>query len=135
MKVATSGLHEAQQAMMKTLAAVKPSGLLGRVVHTGLTMALHRSIARTHVETGALRLAQRGRMETDARGRVYIDPSALGVRRIGGKLRVTTTKRPAVYGAVEHSRGGSHAFYEQVERLDGSNIAWTMITTFMRGMP
>lgn len=126
MKVSIQGLQKAQEANMRLLAAVKPSGALGRAVKEGVTLALHRSIARTHVDTGALRASHRGKLENASRGRVSIDANAAGARR-GAK--------PSVYGPYEHARGGSHAFYQRVEQEDGSTIARAMMTALVRGLP
>ena len=48
-----------------------------------------------------------------ARGRVYIDPSAVNPR---------SGRRTAIYGPYEHARGGSHEFYGRVVGEQGKAI-------------
>lgn len=109
MKMTIQGLQEAQQANIKVIAAVKPSGGLGRAVQYGTIEAHRIAVSLTHVQTGALRASQRMQV-ISARGIVFIDPSAVNPRH---------KARPAVYGPVEEARGGEHAFYARtVDQYD-----------------
>jgi hypothetical protein len=65
---------------------------------------------------GGLRAAHRMQREGLALWRIYLDPLAVNPRG----------QRPAVYGPVEHARGGEHAFYERVELERGQDIGESM---------
>lgn len=118
------GIQAAQDAMLRGVAALKPSGALGRMVKDA-TLRAHRYVASiTHVDTGALKASHRIEV-SGARGQIYIDPSA--VRSDGG--------RPAVYGLVEHARGGAHAFYARTVSEAGQRIAQEAIAQMRRELP
>lgn len=106
MDVSIQGLQDAQHDNLKMIRALHPSSGLGEAVRYAAT-DLHRySVAITHVDTGALRASHRINYSIyglEAMAEIYIEPGASNPR--GG--------RPAVYGVVEHSRGGDHAFYER----------------------
>lgn len=105
------GLQEAQRANIQEIAAVKPSGGLGRAVKYATIEAHRIAVTETDVITGSLRASHRMKV-LSARGEVYIDPSAVNPR---------TRQRPVDYGPFEEARGGHHAFYantvEQYDRI------------------
>lgn len=95
-------LAEVQAENNRSIAELQPSGALGQLIKD-VTLDLHRyDISIVHVDTGALKQAQRMRVE-GAYGEVFIDPYA--VNRKG--------QRPIVYGPFEHARGGDHAFMDR----------------------
>ena len=115
-RLSITGIQEAQAANNRAVAALKPSGALGRAVQYG-TIAAHRyAIGFTHVDTGALKSSQRMEI-SGVRGRVFIDPSA---------FNPSCGQRTAMYGPYEHARGGSHAFYQRVIDEHGQEITQEM---------
>lgn len=127
MPTSIKGLQEAQRAMFKLIAAVKPSGAMANAVRMATIDAIRYAISITHVDTGTLRASHRMRMETDsreARGVIYIDPNAI---RPGGG-------RPARYGVGENFRGGSHAFYARVPVERGESIARQAANAIIRSI-
>ncbi len=114
MRWTIEGIQEAQAANLRALAVVKPSGAFGRAIHHA-TAAAHRfAVIFTHVDTGALRAAQRATYtDWDLRGQIFIDPSA---------RNPVSGERPAEYGIYEHARGGEHAFYQRVIDERGNEI-------------
>lgn len=120
-----TGIQQAQRAMLKTLAAVKPSGGLGRALQY-MTAEAHRFlVAVTHVDTGAYRGSQIPRQETPSRYRIYINPSTTNPR---------TGARPSRYGPVEEARGGSHAAYERTYH-EGPAIAGRAVSYLLADLP
>jgi hypothetical protein len=86
--------------------------------------------AITHVETGAL--ASSHRVYYDAarqRGEISPDPSVMQHR----------SRRPArsveTYAAVEHARGGTHAFYQRTLNEYGEAVVRRGVTAYMGRMP
>lgn len=103
MRVTIRGLQEAQRAMLKTIAAVKPAGGLGRAVQY-LAVEAHRYLVGiTHVDTGAYRASQFITRLGLERYMIHINPSA----------KNPYGARPAIYGVVEEARGGEHAAYQR----------------------
>lgn len=101
MRTSIRGLQEAQRANAEMIAAVKPSGGLGRAVQYGTIEAHRIAVTFTHVQTGSLRASHRMNV-AGRRGEIYIDPTAVNPR---------TGNKPSDYGPVEEGRGGLHAFY------------------------
>ena len=122
-----SGIIEAQKAVLKAVAAVEPRGGLGRAIQFA-TVAAHRSaVIKTHVITGALRASHL--IDFDAvrpGGDIYINPDARNPR---------TGQRTAVYGPIEHARGGSHAFYQRVIDEEGETIGRQAIQLIQSELP
>ncbi len=113
--VTIEGLQKAQQDNLKRIAALKPAGALGRAVQYA-TLSAHRyTVSITHVwryKGGGLRASHRADVR-GLQGTVTIDPNAVNPRG----------QRPAVYGPIEHARGGSHAFYARTQREYGLQAA------------
>jgi hypothetical protein len=109
--------------MEQTIAAMKPRNAFGRGVRDA-TMRLHRyAVQITHVDSGALRASHMMRV-TNTTGEIYINPNA---RR--GKTR------PAEYGAIEHRRGGSHAFYQRTLDEHSSEALQAAHRAILAGLP
>lgn len=98
------GLTQAQAAVMRAIEAVAPKGALGSAVREVTLGALREAVVRTHVDTGALRGAQRAEFD-GVRGVISTDPSALNPR---------SRRRVIEYAGIEHSRGYPHDYYAQV---------------------
>jgi hypothetical protein len=127
-RVGVSGIQEAQNANAKAIAAIRPSGALGRAIRNATAEAHRYVVAITHVwhyKGGALRAAHRMKV-TDVRGEIFLDPKARSPR---------TGQLVTEYGPEEHRRGGSHAFYERTEKERGPRIAARAMQTIKRGMP
>lgn len=125
--VAISGIQEAQRANLRALAAVKPSGELGRAVIYVLTKLHRYAVSITHVVSGALRASHREQYQETrdtALGLIYIDPGAV---RPGGA-------RPVIYGPAEEARGGSHAFYYRTYSEQGSATVGEALARLIRGL-
>lgn len=129
MQMTIKGLQEAQRAMVKAVAAMKPGGGLDDAVRFATIAALQYAVSITHVDTGALRASHRMRFDgasffSGPRGVIYIDPAS--VRPGGG--------RPSQYGVVENFRGGTHAFYARVPAERGETIARQAAGAVIRSM-
>lgn len=119
------GLQEAQQINARQIAALKPSGAFGKAIKAATIEAQRYAMYITHVKTGGLRASHRMKI-TGLQGEVFIDPNAVNEVRRGA--------RPAIYGAKEHERGGSHAFYARTEVEGGSRIASAAQSTILGEM-
>jgi hypothetical protein len=116
------GLQQAQAAMNRRIAELKPTGALGQAVKRAGLMIHRYVLGITHVDTGALRASHR--LEIDGtKGRIFIDPSARNPR---------TGAKTAVYGAVEHARGGRHAFYTRTKTEYGDEVV-RAVKTYVSG--
>ena len=125
MRLTIEGIQGAQQANLRAIAALRPSGALGQAIR-GASLAAHRyAVAVTHVDTGALRASHRVHLR-GLEGVISIDPAAVNPR---------SRKRPAEYGVYEHARGGSHAFYERTVAEAGPRIASQALALLRRGLP
>lgn len=121
------GIQKAQKANAEHIRALRPGGALGMAVQAGLILTHQSAIRKTHVDTGALRASHRMRYEFTAagpRGVIYIDPNAENPR---------SGEKAAVYGPIEHARGGEHAFYARVRDEDGPRISRAVAREFLRG--
>ena len=116
-KLSITGIQEAQAKNNRNIAALQPSGALGRAVQYGVIAAHRYAVGVTHVDTGALRSSHRMEI-TGLRGRVYIDPSARNPR---------SRQRTETYGPYEHERGGQHAFYQRTINEQGPSIEQAMM--------
>jgi len=118
------GIQKAQDAMLRGVAALKPSGAFGRFI-LDVTTRLHRyAMSITHVDTGALKgshTIQVGGLHAQ----IYINPSA--VRGDG--------RRPSVYGPIEHARGGAHAFYARTVGEAGQRAVQEALGVLTEGLP
>lgn len=94
-----------QAQNLRQIQALQPSGELGKAVRR-VGIATHRTVVSvTHVDTGALRAAQRIDYEeagNEAIATIYIDADAVNPKG----------QRPMEYGVYENRRGGEHAFYD-----------------------
>lgn len=99
---------------------------LGRAVAYGTYAMLRYAQALTHVDTGALRGAHRVRFEQGGKiGVIYIDPNAQNPQ---------TGRKAAMYGPIEHQRGGSHAFYSTTVETYGRQVLGEMAAIVKRDL-
>ena len=125
MDLTIRGIQQAQAANNKIIAAVKPSGALGRAIQYGTTRVHRYAVGVSHVDTGAMRASHRMQLST-MEGRVYLDRSSRNPR---------SRQMVYVYGFWEHMRGGGHAFYERTVREAGPQILRDMAGMVQRGLP
>lgn len=107
------GWNEAQLANQRLVAAVKPTGYLGRGVKAMTLEAQRQAINVTHVDTSALKHSHRVQFKNTK-------SDAVGVVYVGAVTNPKTGETTSNYGIIEHQRGGEHAFYQIVvtDRLD-----------------
>lgn len=103
MPISINGLQAAQDTMLRGIRAMRPNDARGRAVKEASVMLHRYATAITHVDTGSLRASHFMDLSGE-RGRIYINPRT---------RNPFTGERPAVYGVIEHDRGGDHAFYER----------------------
>ena len=121
------GIQELQRANAQMINALKPSGARGRAVQYGLTEGQRYAQAITHVDTGALKASHRMKYNAGPpSGEIYIDPTT---------RNPVTNAMPSIYGVYEHGHGGTHAFYERVERERGKVISDGMIGVITGAFP
>ena len=101
--VTIKGLQQAMDANVRAIAALQPSGELGRAIRDVTVELARYKTAITHVDTGAYRASTRMEV-TNLRGRIYIDPTAYNPRS-----RQLVTR----YAPDEEARGGSHASFQR----------------------
>jgi len=131
--ITIEGLQKAQRANAQAIAAVKPSGGLGKAIQYGTTQAHRWAVYYTPWDTGGLRAAHR--MEfSGARGKIYIDPGARNPRQRGAA--------PSEYGFYLHQqglipglRGGVRAFYAQTVEAKGQTILEGMGKVILGELP
>ncbi|MBU6361166.1 MAG: hypothetical protein KGS46_14220 [Chloroflexi bacterium] len=116
------GLQQAQAAMNRRIAELKPAGALGQAVKRAGLMIHRYVLGITHVDTGALRASHRIEIN-GTKGKIYIDPNARNPR---------TGAKTAAYGAVEHARGGAHAFYTRTKHEYGDEVV-RAVKTYVSG--
>lgn len=103
------GIQEAQQNNIRRIAAVKPSGKLGKAIHEITITAFRFLVQITHVDTGSYKGSQRMDYKVeggDAGGKLFVDPSTVNPR---------SSVKPVEYSVYEERRGGSHASYKRTE--------------------
>jgi hypothetical protein len=117
--VTIEGLQELNDLNIRTIAALKPSGALGRAIQYA-TIEGHRFLTSiVHVDTGAYKASNRMEV-SEAQGRIFVDPGARNPR---------TRQLVADYAPEEEARGGSHAAYgrtiaEMNQRILGRGVQY-----------
>lgn len=120
-----AGLQEVQDANLKAIAALKPSGAIGSALRHVLTEVHRYSASITHVDTGALRASHRIAIE-ESEGSVYVDPTVRNPR--SGKL-------VRDYARTEEGRGGSHAFYQRTASEIGGRVLGQGTSIIIKALP
>lgn len=135
MQLSIRGIQEVQKANEQIIAMLRPNSAFGRAVQYATIQAHRYVVAITHVDSGALRASHRMEIK-GLHGRIFIDPTSPGINRRRGRRRASQTAlRPAVYGPMEHARGGSHAFYQRTEREAGTRISRAAAIGFLAELP
>ncbi len=101
------GIQQAQEWNLRSIAALKPGGAVGRAVQYAVVDLQRYAVMITHIITGTLRASHRIMFSEGLGfflGRIFIDPASINPR---------TRNRPADYGETEENRGGEHAFYQR----------------------
>lgn len=114
MKMDIKGIQQAQTAAIRALAAVQPSGGLGRAIRWA-TAAAHRfAVQNTVVDTGSWRASQTPQMVDETHGRVFINPDSVNPK---------SRSKPSVYGPIlEARKGGRYAVYQRTYQEAGPDI-------------
>lgn len=100
--VKLEGFDKLQEAMLKAIEAVKPSGELGDSVKQALVMAQAYAAQITDQDTGTLARSHLIQYAGGSSGFVYPSPYNINPK----------SRKPAAYYAIyEENRGGGHAFY------------------------
>lgn len=119
------GLPEVQKAYTRLMSGLSTQGGLGRAIHYLASEAQKYAASMTHVVTGTLQSSHQVEQIGLAQYSISISPAS--INPLGA--------RPAVYGPVEHSRGGSHAFYERTVYSGGPELAGRAIEYLIRELP
>lgn len=105
------GLQEAQAACLQLLAAMQPSGALGRAVQLGLATASRLAITGTPTDTGSWRASHRVALQ-GLRGEVFVDPSARNSKN-NALVRIYSA-------ALARRKGGRYDVYRTVYQQQGT---------------
>jgi hypothetical protein len=119
------GLQEAQAANERVLAAVKPSGALGRALQWALATSQRWAIANTPVDSGAWRASHRTELR-GVRGRLYLAPGAKNPR---------SGEAVTAYAGVWEERKGRYAIYRRLEADESPQIAAGAIRHALQELP
>jgi len=116
-------IRKAQNANLKAIAAVKPSGALGRAVAFAMSTTHAYAVAVTHRDTGTLAASHMMKWEEPGmKGRIFINPRAVNPK---------SGARPSVYGLYEEARGGDHAFYYRAVYEPAPTVAAGIASIFV----
>lgn len=119
------GIQELQELNDRLMAELTPRGGLGKAVHEATVLAHRYVLSIAHVDTGAMRAAQRQTYK-DLTGRIYTDPSA---------VNPDNKALPSDYIAYEEARGGSHAVYTRTEQEALPRIGDQAISIVVKRLP
>lgn len=126
--ITITGMQDAQAANVQIIAALKPTGAVGKAVKF-LTTDLHRyAVSKAHVDTGAMRASIRMNVQLggEARGLVFVD----------GSGRNPKSGQPvSAYAKVEELRGGSHAYMGRTVRERATAASVQAGKIILAGMP
>ena len=133
-QVNIKGLQKLQDANNRAIAALKPTGALGKALQWGVADIHRKSVAYTPHDTGALRASHRMIINNrQTMGRVEIDRTATNPR---------SGMRTAEYGYYLHQQGqipglrsGIRAFYEYVYERFGQQILGRVADIIRKALP
>jgi hypothetical protein len=128
-RIDIKGLQEAQRHNAQMIRALRTGGPLGEGVRAAGAYLHSRATIVTHVDTGALRASHRMIY------RQFFGSPSLEISIDKGAMNPRSRARTAVYGPVEHARGGSHAFYERTYREHGDRAATIGMAAALRSIP
>ena len=120
-----AGLQRAQAANAETIAALRPSGALGRAVQWATATAHRYAVGLNPVDTGAWRASHRMQV-AGTRGRIFLET---GARNPRSGTPVTQ------YAGVWEARAGRYAIYKRTRDEAGPTIAASAAKQFLEGLP
>lgn len=127
-KVTIQGLQKAQRRIAKVMRDMQPASAPQAATIAMTKMAYQEVLTWIHVDTGALKAAQRMRFDHELMGSIITSNVVMNPK---------TLELPANYVGVEFARGGSHDTYAMVVTYRGDNIAyagfWAMSKYIMTG--
>jgi|FLYN01.1.fsa_nt_gi hypothetical protein len=123
--VTIKGLQAAQDANARAIAAVKPTGALGKAVQFVVAEAHRAAVTDTAVDTGAWRSSHRMALHGSS-GRVFLAPHARNPRS-GTPVHV--------YASIWEQRGGRLAVYKNVALERGPGIVAKAQQLFIGELP
>jgi len=110
-KICIEGIQKEQRRNLKALARLEPRNVPAKAVQYVIAGAARYAISIIHVRTGALKAAQTVGY-FNFRGVLFVEAGAMN----------PVGQRPARYGAIEHARGGDHAFYHRTVAERGEQL-------------
>lgn len=121
-----TNLQKTQRANNRMIAALQPSGAVGKAVKHMTTGAHRYMVMITHVDTGALKAARRMKMNLNTlEGTVYTHPGARNPR---------TGVPPAEYDVYEHERGYPHNAMPRTIMEAGRTLRRQALAIIIHGM-
>lgn len=122
--IVVQGYQELQAANRKLIAAVTPSGALGKAVIDATTILREGTAARAHKVTGTYSASQM----------VKVD-GLLGMVYTASNRNPVSGTAASTYGPFEEARGGSHAAYQQTVTQDGPRALGAAVATVIAALP
>lgn len=123
-KITIEGLQQAQAAMLKVIAALKPKGAVGIATQEMTIRAFRWVVTQTHVDTGTLRASRRMEVH-ELKGIIYT---------VSG-INPKTGKSARAYDVPEQARGGSHQTYVNFIATQALAVGRMGIITMLRNLP
>lgn len=122
-KIDIKGMQEAQAAVLKVIAALKPTGAVGKATQVMTIRAFRWVIIQTHVATGALKASRRMEVQ-ELKGIIF---TASGRNKYG--------HNPRGYDVPEQARGGSHQTYVNFIATQALAVGRLGIITMIKNLP
>lgn len=123
-KITIEGLQQAQAAMLKVIAALKPKGAVGIATQEMTIRAFRWVVTQTHVDTGTLKASRRMEVH-ELKGIIYT---------VSG-INPKTGKSARAYDVPEQARGGSHQTYVNFIATQALAVGRMGIITMLRNLP
>ncbi len=124
LELGIEGIQEALLRNQKAIAGLQAESAPAEAIQYIMAASQRYAIAVSHVDTGAMRSGHRVGI-FKSRGVLSLDTGARNPR---------SGARVAVYGAHEHARGGSHAFYDRTVNEAGEQIMRTGLQILDKGV-
>lgn len=118
------GLQQAQAATLKVIAALQPSGAVGKATQEMTIRAFRWVIIQTHIKTGTLKASRRMEVQ-ELKGIIYT------IRGINPK----SGKSAKAYDVPEQARGGTHQTYVNFIATQAFAVGRMGIITMLRNLP
>jgi hypothetical protein len=124
MPFTVQGLEKIQQARMRLIADMQPSGGLGKAVLYGTTQMFRGVQTRIHRDTGTYAAAQIPKVD-----------GLKGSVRTGAYKNPKSGQSASVYGPYEEARGGGHAAYANTFKGDAPGVMGDAIKIVVSELP